>query len=187
MVWWLVDHASVVYLVLGITALVLGCLWWMTRKRAYGFAAIVAAALLLLVWLLSVFVVTDRMRIVQTVEIMARAVDQRNLDAFFKHVSPQFKHDLMDAPQFRLYTETQLRRYKVFKFHVFKITAEDVSRQTGTGKAQFWIDVEGGWEGEAPPLRCVATFVFEREEWLLKGFKLFLGNTSTEFRLPAAR
>ncbi len=187
MFWWLVDHAAVVYLVLGITALVLGCLWWMTRKRGYWFALIISAGLFVLVWLLGLFVVTDRMRIIQTVEIMARAAEQRNLDEFFKHVSPRFKYDLMDAQQFRLYTEGQLRRFRVVKFQVFKISAEEVLRQAGTGKARFWIDVEGGWEGGAPPLRCDAMFAFERDEWLLTGFKLFLGNTSTEFRLPAAR
>jgi hypothetical protein len=187
MLWWLVDHASSVNLLLGIAALIAGCLWWMTRKRGYGFAFLVTVALLIVVRLLSVFIVTDRMRIIQTVEAMARAVDQRNLDECFKHVSPQFKHDLMDAQQFRVYTEAQLRLHKVFKFHVFKISAEDVSRETGTGKARFWIDVEGAWDGEAPPLRCDATFVFERDMWLLKDFKVFLGNTSNEFRLPAAR
>jgi hypothetical protein len=172
-----------VYLTLGILALVVGCLWWMTRKRIYRFALLGTALLLLVVWFLTLFIVTDRMRIVRTVETMAQAIHQHNLDEFFKHVSPQFGHDAMDAQQFRLYTEAQLRRHKVYSFHVHKITAPDVSRQTGS-KAGFWIDVEGAWEGEAPPLRCEATFVFEREEWLLKGFKLLLGNSSTEFRLP---
>ena len=186
MVWWLVDHARVLYLTLGVLALVLGCLWWMTRKRIYRFALIGIAAILLLIWLLALFIVTDRMRIVRRVQAMAQAIDQRNLDEFFKYVSPQFGYDAMDIQQFRIYTEAQLRRYKVFSFRVHKITVPDVSRQTGS-KAGFWIDVEGAWEGETPPLRCEAIFVFERDEWLLKGFRIYLGNSSTEFRLPPAR
>jgi len=181
---WLVDHAGLVYLCLGIAALVLGCLWWMTRHKKYLVALLGTAVVLGLVWLLTLFVVTDRMQVARGVEAMARAVDQRNLDQFFDHISSEFDHMGMNAQQFRTYMETQLRRFKVASFRVSKINTEDVSRQAGTGKAEFWIFVEGPWEGEAPPLRCEAAFVLEKDKWRLKGFKLFLGNTANEFRLP---
>jgi len=184
---WLVDHAGLVYLFLGILGLVLGSLWWMSRSRHYLFGLIGAAGLLVLVWLLTLFLVTDRVQIVRNVEAMAQAIDKRNLDQFFKHLSGSFDHEGMNAQQFREYVEPQLKLHKVTVFHVSKIVAENVSRQTGKGQVAFWIDVQGNWQGEVPPLRCEASFVLERDEWRLKGFKLFLGNTPTEFKLPAGR
>jgi len=181
---WLVDHAGQVYLFLGIRALVLGCLWWMSRDRRYLIGLSALAVLFLLVWFLTLFVVTDRMEIARTVETMAQAVDQRNLDQFFAHVSSRFDHQGMNSQRFREYVETQLQRFKVSSFRISKIVVEDVSRQAATGNAEFWIYVEGPWEGEAPPLRCEGAFVLEEEKWRLKGFKLFLGRTSTELRLP---
>jgi hypothetical protein len=181
----LVDHAGLWFLLLGIAGLVLASLWWMTRRREYVWAFAGVAALIALLWLLTRFVVTDRMQIVRTVQVMAQAVQQRNLDEFFKHVASSFRHETMNAPELRRYMESQLKRHQVRTFHVTGVRAEDVARTGKSGKAEFWIQVEGDWEGGVPPMRCESTFTLERDEWRLQGFKLFLGNTGNEFRLPS--
>jgi hypothetical protein len=182
---WLVDHSALGYLFLGILVLVMACLWWINRKRQYLLGLIGAIGLVVVLWLLTLFVVTDRAQIVHSVQAMAQAIEQRNLDQFFKHVSSSFDHQGMNAQQFRGYVESQLQRYKVTSFSVSKIAAYDVSRQAGKGNADFWISLEGNWEGEVLPLRCETLFVLEANEWRLKGFRLFVSNTTQEFRLPA--
>jgi hypothetical protein len=182
---WLVDHASLWFLFLGIAGLVIASLWWMTRRREYVWALAGLGAFIALLWLLTRFVVTDRMRIVDTVQTMAKAVQERKLDDFLEHVAQTFNHDGMNSQEFRQYLENRLKRYQVRTFTVSKVRAEDVSRQTAAGKAEFWIQVEGTWEEGVPPLRCESEFVLERDDWRLKGFRLFLGNTSNEIRLRA--
>jgi hypothetical protein len=185
MVSWLVDHSALGYLFLGILVLVMACLWWINRKRHYLLGLMGAIGLVAVLWLLTLFVVTDRAQIVHGVQAMAQAIEQRNLDHFFKHVSSSFDHQGMNAQQFRGYVESQLQRYKVTSFSVSKIAAYDVSRQSGKGNADFWISLEGNWEGQVLPLRCETLFVLEANEWRLKGFRLFVSNTTQEFRLPA--
>jgi hypothetical protein len=185
MLWWLVDHADLMFLVLGIAALVLGCLWWMRRQRWQLTGLVVVLGLFALLWILTDWVVTDRKQIVQTVQRMADAVRSRDLDTFFQHVSPQFEYGGMGPELFRAYVDRQVRRYPVSSFRVSKVDTENVSREERKGTAEFWIFLEE--EIQAPPLRCEATFLLQENRWRLGGFKLFLANSKTEYRLPDLR
>jgi hypothetical protein len=184
MLWWLVDHADLMFLILGVAALVLGCLWWMRRERWQLTGLIAALGLFALLWVVTDWVVTDRKQIVQTVQNMADAVRKPDLDSFFEHVSPHFEYGGMHAKQFRNYVERQIRRFPISSFRISKVDTESISRDAGKGRAEFWIFLD---EEAAPPLRCEATFVLEENRWLLGGFKLFLANARTEYRLPDLR
>jgi hypothetical protein len=85
MLWWLVDNANLVLLALVLLAIILGVRFWLTRRGAYliGLAGVVA--LMVLVWVLSLLIVTDRKRLVLTVEEVAARINQKDLPGAFKH------------------------------------------------------------------------------------------------------
>ena len=76
MLWWLVDHATVCYLLLDLAALVLVAIFWSNRRVAYLLAAGGALGLIALVWLLTIIVITDRKQLYLNVQAMARGVEE---------------------------------------------------------------------------------------------------------------
>src|SRR5262249_39447146 len=111
MLWWMIDNVNLVYLLLGLVGLVCAVQWWQTRKKRYVIALGVIVALIGLVFLLTRLMVTDRQRLVQTVQEMAQELQERKLDRFFEHVSPNFLHRGMDAQAFRTDVAEKLKRY----------------------------------------------------------------------------
>jgi hypothetical protein len=94
MLWWLVDNANLVLLVLILAALLLGVGWWLTRRGAFvlGLAGVIALAVL--VWVLSLLIVTDRKQLVRTVEDVAQRINSRDLDSAFRHFADEVELDI---------------------------------------------------------------------------------------------
>jgi hypothetical protein len=82
---WLVDHANTILLLLLVAALVLGVAWWLTRRGGYLVGAGVAVALFALVWVLSLLVMTDSKRLLQTLDEVKRKLNAGDYDAAFRH------------------------------------------------------------------------------------------------------
>ena len=183
MLGWLVDNAVYFYVLFGFIAVLMLVLWWQNRKRNYVIALGVAALLAALVFLLTLFHVSDRQVVVRTVDKMANALEKHRVDDFFQNISKSFRHETMDAKAFREYVQSKLKAFQVKGFRVDKFDVKNlVPRDKAT--AHFRIQVDGAWENPPPPMRCEAEFVWENERWCLQGFKLFFAGTGTEFQLP---
>jgi hypothetical protein len=85
MLWWLVDNSNLVLLLLVLAALLLGVSWWLTRRGAYLFGLGGVVALMVVVWVLSLLIVTDRKRLVLLVHDVEQQINKRDLAGAFNH------------------------------------------------------------------------------------------------------
>jgi hypothetical protein len=185
MLWWLVDNAATVYFLLGVIALALVALWWMNRQRGYLIALAVDAALIALVWLLTVLIVTDQSRLEQIGQDMAQGIRSRKVEQVFKHISKSFNranHRAMTVEELRQLAEQSLRRGDAEDVTFSKFRFGEISRAKRTAQVEFWV--HGVREPESLPIRCEADFVLEGDDWRMKGFKLFIGNTGNQYPFP---
>jgi hypothetical protein len=182
---WLVDNATTVYFLLGVVALGLVAGWWMNRRGKYLIALVVPLGLAALVWLLSLLIVTDNVRLERACQEMAQGIRSRNLDQIFKHISKKFNranHQALDAAGLRDLAQRHLAQREGANVHFSRFSFVDVSRAKGSAQVQFWVHGAGDLEGL--PVRCEADFVLEEDAWRMKGFLLFIGNTTNQYPFP---
>jgi hypothetical protein len=180
MIEWLADHVTLLCVLLGLVALACFAHWWLARKRIALVGVAITVVLMGLLLLLSFLVVTDRQQLVNAVNEMEKALQQRKLDKFFEHVSESFQHGHMGKKEFQTYVAAQAKHYKLEQFRVFGVEAGEPSRSLGKAKVELRIRVE-----DYPPVRCESEFVFEKGRWLLRGFTLFFPvNTDNRLELP---
>jgi hypothetical protein len=182
---WLVDNAATLYLLLGILALCLAALWWMNRKRPYLIALAVVAVLAGLIFGLSFVIVTDRVRLARICEEMAQGIRARDVGQVFRHIASSFdqaNRTSMNATQLRELAQRHFARRGVQEIDFAKIHCESLDRDAGKAKVQFWVS--GVEDAEGMPIRCEADFVLEQTAWKMKGFKLFIGNTTNQYPFP---
>jgi hypothetical protein len=125
MLWWLVDNANLVLLILVLAGLVLGVGWWMTRRGAYvlGLAGVIALAIL--VWVLSLLIVTDRRQLVLTVQEVARKVNNKDLAGAFLHFADDVELEINGVK--RELTREALQKMAASYFKPGQITGINVA------------------------------------------------------------
>jgi hypothetical protein len=172
MLWWLADNATLVCLFLLVAALVLGFAWWGTRRGGYLVGAGVAAALFALVWALGLFVMTDRKRLVQTVNEVARLINAEKYDAAFDHFAEEAELDLDGVKSKLPRKQLQDMAGRIFKrpdvggLVVWEVEAEKVQRPEAV--VSFYAR-PANQQGYA---RCTATFVLHGDrDWRVKSLK----------------
>ncbi len=168
------------YLVLGIILILLVVIYWQNRSRGVLVAAGVVLGLLALYLLLDVVVETelekDRQQMRERIELMARAVGQRDPDALFRHIGENFV-----SPQGRskkatydfargLITSGQVTEIRVWDFEF----EQPPSRAKGEGTIRFQFKVLGPIAQGGIAFGCEATFEWAGSRgWLLKKTVIF--------------
>ena len=171
---WLIDNATIVYIILGAIALAFLVVLWLTRKRAYAAGLAVDLALIALFVLLTFLVPTDRSRIVGAIQEMGQGVKAGNPDLIFRNISDKFRLGGLDKPTFRRFVEGVLQRKQVTEIEVWDIERPEVSRPNRTAKIAFQVKPKGPLAGEDVPYRCKATFVLDPDDhWRLQTFQVF--------------
>src|SRR5438067_1594600 len=90
---WFVDNAITLYILLALIAAALLMIWRSNRQNKYlGYAA-GAVVLILLIFLLSFFYVSDAKQLRINVDAMAKGVVDGKVDDLFKHISDDFVYD----------------------------------------------------------------------------------------------
>src|SRR5262245_58555228 len=136
MLWWLVDNANLVFLVLGLVALVLAVRWSLTRRGAYLAGLGVTFTLIAVVFALTLFVVTDRRRLVQRVEEIARLFNPKDLDRAFDHMTDTIRLEMSGWPKpitlpkswVKQAAQRGFRDHNIQGIHVWNIGVEKVDR-----------------------------------------------------------
>lgn len=175
---WIVDHANVLYFLLGAATLALLAAGWTTRRPVYWAYAGVGVALIGLLWLLSIFVVTDRRQIANAIDAMCRGTEAQNPEAIFKHVSKSFRAKDRDRE------ETFQRISAAVKIHhvtSIAISAREVKIEGDTAEVffNFRADTQDTTAGAAS---AKAVFVREEGAWKLRDLELYrLGTTERLF------
>lgn len=179
MLWWLVDHATVWYLLLGIITLVLVAAWYLNRRLVFLSWAAGVVGLILLVWLLTRLVVTDRVQLVQNIQAMAAGVQEGKPEEVFRYFSADFRYEHLKKEEFRQRAAKVIRRQRVRDLHLWDYDVEELDRSAGTARVAF--RVRAMLEGDRPHLAlCRLHFRREGGQWRLLGLQLFNPVTDTD-------
>src|SRR5438045_3974718 len=92
MLWWLIDNIGVFQTILGMIALGYGAAFYMTKRVKFLAVALAIVAVIVLLWLLPRFIITDRKRLELTVREMADAVVNGNFDTLRAHLADDFTY-----------------------------------------------------------------------------------------------
>jgi hypothetical protein len=170
---WLAEDPTPVYILLAVAAVALAVAYWNTRKRAYLVG--IGAVLLLagVVWLIDFLVVTERERLVKTVNTMGRAVQALDVDGVFRHLSEDFEFGGMRKAAFQESVRRGVRLYDVREMQIWDVQVPEVSAEKRTARVEFNAKVRGNWSGGEEFYLVKAEFVLEPDQqWRMRRFTL---------------
>ena len=187
---WLIDNASVVYLVLVCAALALTAGWWATRKRHFLIGLGAVAGLAGLVFLLTLVVDTDRKRIERALEEMVEGVRKRDLDRTFALIADDCKTEFirggagrpMSKPELRELAERAVRSGGVQDITLWNFDFESVDPPRAV--VAFNAKPFGKWAGGYEYCGCRAEFRLERGRWRMTRLTLFKPGSTELLKLP---
>lgn len=180
---WLIDNARFVYVILGIIALALGVSWWLNRRARTLLIALGVVGLMVLFWLLTLFVPTDRKRIESSLWAMARAVLDRKPGDLVQHWSQDFTFQGLKRDELAQLTAKAAGRFSVESINLWEFDVKHLDES----KAEIWFRcVANSQQGGTFLALCRAHFVKEGEHWKLQriGFYQPIANTDQEISLP---
>jgi hypothetical protein len=183
---WLVDHAGLAYLLLGSAALMLGSAWWLNRRRPYLIGLAVVAALLLFLFLLTRFLVTDRQQIERGLQEMAQGVLDEKPKQVFRHLSKQFSFSRVDRTTFEPRAEKTIRQRQIQDLYLWKFEFEELDRAARKARVAFNVRVTSAWTEGTQVFLVRADFVLEDGQWRMRTFQLYnpVVNTDQPLQIP---
>jgi hypothetical protein len=185
MLTWLVDNATLLYMLLGIVGILCAVVWWRTRQRPYAIAVGVVLLLVIVVGTLSHFVQTDSMRIEGVVKDMAAGVQAHDLDRVFRHVSDRFTFRGNDKAAFHKKCQGIMDVRNVTAIEVWEFEPREISRERKTARMEFRVKPRGNWEGGYAFYRCVADFVLDADgQWRLQTFEVLNPYINERMEIP---
>ena len=182
----LIDNAQVVYFLLGFVLLGMGVSWWLNRRVRTLLYMAGMAALIALVYLLTVFVPTDRKQIEANLWAMARAILDDRPDDLVKHWSRDFEFQGLGRDMLAQAVSKTAGRNAVESINLWEF---DFKRVEGD-KAEVWFRcVANGRGGGSFLAICHADFVREDGDWKLQRAAFFqpIANTDQPITLPIGR
>ncbi|MBL8795288.1 MAG: hypothetical protein JNM56_15390 [Planctomycetia bacterium] len=169
---------SPIFLLLVVALAVLLLLWRRNDDVRFRNAAAVVAVLLLL-WigwqLLGPESPARQMQ--RKTEAMAAAIQTRNLDALFEHVSDEFRYGPMDKARLRTVAERYLGSGELGSIEVWDFRDAKVQPASGNEKPSATIQFTVKPKGRDIPdvfFRCASRWVQEADgQWRIVGFDLY--------------
>jgi hypothetical protein len=181
MLWWLSDNANLVLLALGLVAIVLGVCLWLTRRGAYlvGLGGVVA--LMVLVWVLSLLVVTDRKRLVHIVEEVVARINQKDLPGAFKYFADdalvKIDGQTLTGKQLLGLAQEALKQWRIEGIAVWDVEVEKLERPNAI------VSFSVRPTDELVVARCEAQCVLHGEgDWRVKVLKITLPPGARQWR-----
>jgi hypothetical protein len=173
MLWWLADNANVVLLVLVLVAVALGVHFWLTRRGASLIGLVGVVALMVLVWVLSVVVVTDRKQLVRTVDDVVLRINKQDLPGAFTHFADEVQL-VIDGRSKQLtrgevlgLARIAFQKGRIEGLVVWDVEVEKVERPHATVSFYVRPTNEQGYA------RCVAQCVLQGEkDWRVQTLKI---------------
>jgi ketosteroid isomerase-like protein len=170
---WLFEGRLAVYLALASVAAVCVMLWTRNRKRRWLYLACVPVLLIGVYFLLDLLVETRREQIGRKLKEMSAAVQARDVDRIFRHISEDFRLEQrgtsMDKAAFRRAVDTVFRNRVVDRVHIW-----DIAIGARAGDVVFRVKPTGQRIPDHPGFVCRATFVQDADgQWRMAGFQVF--------------
>lgn len=182
----LVENRSSVYLLLGVAAIIVGTLWVRTRERRYAYGIGGVAGLFALFFFINLLrSETDGEQIERKVKEMAAAVQARNLDGAFQHVSDQFHRGTIDKAALHAFAKNVIDRGELTDFQVSKFERVRFHRVGDQQIGTIVFRVKAITNDNVIPFRVEADFVRDSDgQWRLKNFQLYLLNSTEPSQVP---
>jgi ketosteroid isomerase-like protein len=166
------DNATLLSMLLGLTALTLLALWWRTRRWTLALGGGITVGLIGLVWLLASF--SDQRRLERTVEDMAAAVEAKDLDRILKHVAEDFHFQSTNKASLRKNMADTINSGNLTAAKVWDFEIVELSHETHTAKIAFKVKPVGNWGSSTQFFRCEALMGIDPDgEFRMKTFQIF--------------
>jgi hypothetical protein len=180
MLTWFADQANVFYFLFGAAALALLAAGWQTRRTKFWAYAAGAVGLMLLVWLLTSLVITDRQQILLNLDAMRQATVQKKPDELFQHISKDFRFGTMSRDDLYKRVGNIVAANKITNIH---LTSQHVTVKGDVADAEFTfrVDAEGTF---LAPAAAKTKFVREGGRWKLSEMQLFKPGTTDRLHVP---
>jgi hypothetical protein len=173
---WLIEDPTTAYLILGVVALGLIALLWITRKKHWLIGVGVVVALAVVVFLLSTFLTTDGKQIKDAILGMRAGVQKHDAAAVMKHVAKDFQFQSVDRARFQSHVDNAFKGRLVDDVNVWEFDELKVDRPNKTANITFKAKPSpqhSSAEGLEHYL-IRATFVLETDnQWRMKTFQVF--------------
>jgi len=180
---WLVDHAHVVYFLLGVVVAGLLVSFWLRRRVRTLFFALCGAGVIALFWLLTLVVPTDRKQIEANLWAMAQAVMRKKPDDLRRHLAQDFEFQGMKRDELAQAAAAAAERYTVESVNLWEFDWKQVGERNA--EVHFRCLAKGKDGGTFLAI-CRAAFAKEGEEWKLRSIRFHrpVANTDEEIPVP---
>lgn len=186
MLHWIVDNAVLLYVLIAFFAFGFGLLYRNTRDRRALYALTGTVAFGLLVWLLSILIVTDQQQIRRNLHAMADAVTNRKTEQLTKYLAPEvfFNRDRskLDRATIVAVSKQQADRLNIQGIRLTQFHFEKLSREEKKAIVLFSAVVEMG--EILNPCRCKTEFVYQGDTWLLHAVEIFTPVGNQPIQIP---
>jgi hypothetical protein len=172
------SFTSPVFLLLTAALLVLLFLWRRSEDNRFGKAAAVVAVLLVLWFGWQLIRMNSRAaQMERKTREMAAAIQTRNLDAVFQHISGEFRYGPMDKSRLRGVAQRYLDSGELNSIEVWDFEEPQVKEAQGDEKASAILQFRVKPKGRDIPevfFRCASRWVLDADgQWRLAGFDLY--------------
>ena len=175
MLWWVVDNANTLIVILGLLLLGLTAYWWNTRRRNVGIAALATLGMLVLVWVLSLLIVTDRKQLVANLQKLVDDVGADRIDDAMKLFAEDVKVKALgklsaeSRKDLQAKTRATLQQQGLKQFVVWNVDVKKVDRP----RAQVTFLVRPAEESKF--VSCEADFVLVGDmDWRIQELRVDL-------------
>jgi hypothetical protein len=187
MLHWLIDNATLFYVLLICTACGLLAGWWVTRKQEFLAALGIIAAIAGLLFLLTLLIDTDRKKITRALQEMVAGVRNQDLERTFSHIADdcttQFSNRKFSRDELRQQTENAIRSRGVETIRLWDFAFESVDSQRAV--VTFSAKPFGKWATGSEFCGCRAEFRREANgKWRMINLQLFDPGTTNLLNWP---
>src|SRR5690242_12177157 len=117
--WYLVDNASSLYLLLGVAGVIIASIIWRTRQAKYFIPLGIILVLVGLVWLMTRLVVTDRLQIENNIRGLADAVLEQKPDRVASFLAQDFEYGGIKREEAAKGVVDTAHRHTVFNYKIW--------------------------------------------------------------------
>lgn len=178
----LFDHFLSVSVILIVTVVVLFLRWRRTEDRRYGQGMIAIITFLAVFGIARLFWETPTEQIKRKTEEMIAAVNRRDINGVFQHVSEDFRHGDLNKAMLRTFTEHHLQQERATEVRAGSTPRVDFRRPAVAGRSAALISFyfTAKVEGMEMQMRFEGTYVRDPDgQWRLQNFDVFYPPTST--------
>lgn len=167
----LVDNANTWYVLFAIIAIGFAAMWWSQRRPRLLIGAAVGVGLIVALWLLTRFVVSDRQQIERKLNDLAAAAVEGKTGVFLDTLAGDFDYGGRKREDV---AEAAVRAAKMYEVFDIRISSFDVEELTPpTAKVFFRVTAHMKREERQFYTSCRAEFVKEVGQWRIRRVRFF--------------